>query len=206
MTGQFRNFMVILAAFALALAACATTQLNSVWKDPAYQTRPARIMVVGVFKSPLYRRIFEDEFVVQLEARGTQAIASYTVLPGMQQDDSKALASKVKELGADAILITRLISKKTVRTYVPPTPYFPPPYYNSWPDYYGYGYQYMYSPGYIAENEYAVMETNLYQSGNDKLIWAASAETGLSDTTKAISESYIKVMVKNMLKLGLLDK
>lgn len=163
-------------------------------------------MVVGVFRSPLYRRVFEDEFVTQLQARGTPAIASYTVLPDTQQNDRNEIAAKVKELGADAILITRLVSKKTVQTYVPATTYFPPPYYNSWPDYYGYGYRYMYSPGYIAENEYAVMETNLYQAGSDKLIWAASAETGLGDTTQAISESYIKVMVNNMLKLGLLGK
>jgi hypothetical protein len=206
MTGHFRNPLAVLAVFALALGGCATTQLNSVWKDPAYQNRPARIMVVGVFRSPLYRRVFEDEFVTQLQARGTAAIASYTVLPDMRQDDRNEIAAKVKELGADAILITRLVSKKTVQTYVPATTYFPPPYYNSWPDYYGYGYRYMYSPGYIAENEYAVMETNLYQAGSDKLIWAASAETGLGDTTQAISESYIKVMVNNMLKLGLLGK
>jgi len=206
MTAHFRNSLAVLAVFALAVAGCATTQLNSVWKDPAYQKRPARIMVVGVFRSPLYRRVFEDEFVTQLEARGTPAIASYTVLPDTLQNDRNEIAAKVKELGVDAILITRLVSKKTVQTYVPATTYFPPPYYNSWPDYYGYGYRYMYSPGYIAENEYAVMETNLYQAGSDKLIWAASAETGLGDTTQAISESYIKVMVNNMLKLGLLGK
>lgn len=205
MTNQFRKSMVILAAFALVLAACATTQLNSVWKDPDYLTRPARIMVIGVFKSPLNRRVFEDEFVAQLEARGTEAIASYTVLPDTQQDDRNLIALKVRQMGADAILITRLVSRKTVQTYVPGS-YFPPPYYSSWPDYYGYGYRYMYTPGYIAENEYAVMETNLYEAGNDKLIWAASAETGLSNSSQAFSSSYIKVMVNNMIKLGLLGR
>ncbi len=194
-----------LMALALLLSACTTTRLNSVWKDPSYNTRPTEIMVIGVVKSPLARRVFEDEFVAQLEARGTAAIASYTVLPELQPDNRKAIAAQVKELGADAILITRLVSKKIVRTYVPATPYFPP-YYNSWPDYYGYGYQYMYSPGYMAENEYAIMETNLYQAGTDKLIWAASAETGLSDLNEGLTRGYIKVMVRNMIRLGLLDK
>lgn len=203
MTACFRNPSACLMAVVMLLTACATTQLDSVWKDPDYHNRPARVMVVGVIKSPLNRRVFEDEFVAQLEARGTAAIASYTVLPDLQQDDRKAIAARVKELGADAILITRLVSKKIVHTYVPATPYFPP-YYSSWPDYYGYGYQSMYAPGYIAENEYAVMETNLYQAGNDKLIWAASAETGLSDSNRALTRGYIKVIVNNMLKLGLL--
>ena len=201
-----RNPLGYLAAFAMLLAACATTQINSVWKDPAYQTRPAKIMVIGVARNPLNRRIFEDEFVAQLKARGTEGIASYKVLPDREQDDQAAIAAKVKELGADAILITRLVSRRVVQTYVPGTTYFPPPYYSSWPNYYGYGYHYMYTPGYIAEDEYAVIETNLYEAHSDKLIWAASSETGISGPNQGIIQGYIEVMVKNMIGLGLLGK
>lgn len=201
-----RNPLGYLMAAAMLLTACATTQLNTVWKDPGYQARPARIMVIGVARNPINRRLFEDEFVSQLKARGTEAIASYTVLSDRQQDDREAIAAKVKELGADTILITRLVSKKLVQTYVPPTPYFPPPYYGSWPDYYGYGYRYMYTPGYIAEDEYAVIETNLYEARSDKLVWAASSETGISDSDLSVIQGYIAVMVKNMIGLGLLGK
>ena len=201
-----RNPFGLLILIAMLLTACATTQLNAVWKDPGYQTRPAKIMVIGVARNPINRRLFEDEFVQQLKARGTEAIASYTVLPDRQQDDHEAIAAKVKELGADAILITRLVSKKIVQTYVPATPYFPPPYYGSWPDYYGYGYHYMYTPGYIAEDEYAVIETNLYEAKSDKLVWAASSETGISDSDQSLIQGYIGVMVKNMIGLGLLGK
>jgi hypothetical protein len=191
---------------AVLLSACASTQLNSVWKDPNYQARPAKIMVIGVARNPINRRIFEDEFVAQLKARGTAAIASYTVLPDREQDDHEAIAAKVKELGADTILITRLVSKKIVQTYIPATPYFPPPHYGSWPDYYGYGYRYMYTPGYIAEDEYAVIETNLYEAKNDKLVWAASSETGISDSDLSLIRGYVEIMVKNMIGLGLLGQ
>ena len=200
------NPLGYLTVIAMLLTACATTQLNTVWKDPNYQTRPARIMVIGVARNPINRRLFEDEFVSQLKARGTDAIASYTVLPDRQQDDHVAIAAKVKELGADTILITRLVSKKIVQTYVPGTAYYPPPYYGSWPDYYGYGYRYMYTPGYIAEDEYAVIETNLYEARSDKLVWAASSETGISDPDLSVIHGYISVMVKNMIGLGLLGK
>jgi hypothetical protein len=206
MTGYLRSRLVYLIPIALLFTACATTELNSVWKDPSYQARPAKIMVIGVAKNPLNRRIFEDEFVSQLKARGTDAIASYTVLPDKQQDDREAIAAKVKELGADTILITRLVSKKIVQTYVPGSTYFPPPFYGNWPDYYGYGYRYMYTPGYIAQDEYAVIETNLYEAKSDKLIWAASSETGISDSNQGIIQSYIGVMVRNMIGLGLLGK
>jgi hypothetical protein len=203
---KIRNQLVYILSAAILLAACATTQLIAVWKDPGYQTRPAKILVIGVAKNPINRRIFEDEFVLQLKSRGTDAIASYTVLPDTHQDDQRAIAAKVKELGADTILITRLVSKKTVQTYVPATAYYPPPYYGSWPDYYGYGYRYIYTPGYVTEDEYAVIETNLYEAGSNKLVWAASSETGISNTDQGIIQNYIAVMVNNMIGLGLLGK
>jgi len=200
-----KSFGVLLLGAAL-FTACATTQINATWKDPSYQARPARIMVIGVAKNPLNRRLFESAFAKQIRSLGTDAIASYTVLPDKQQDDQLAIAAKVKELRADAVLVTRLVSKKTVKMYVLGTPYYPPLYYGTWPDYYGYGYRYMYSPGYVTESEYAIIETNLYEAENDKLIWAASSETVLSDSDEGLIKSYIGIMVKTMVKSGLLGK
>lgn len=201
-----RNPFGLLLLVAALLTACATTQVNAIWKDPSYHARPGRIIVIGLAKNPLNRRLFEDEFVLQLKARGTEAIASYTVLPDKQQDDQMAIAEKVKELEADTVLVTRLVSRKTVKVYVPGTVYYPPPYYATWPDYYGYGYRYIYSPGYIAENEYAVIETNLYETRNDKLVWAASSETLISDSDKNLIKSYIGIMVDTLVEQGLLGK
>jgi len=206
MLHYLRNPLIYLVPVALLLSACASTQLTSVWKDPSYQTRPAKILVIGLAKSPLNRRLFEDEFVRQLEAHNTSAIASYTVLTDAQQGNQADIAKKVAELGADTVLITRLVSKKVVQVYVPGTPYYPPPYYDTWPNYYAYGYRYMYTPGYIANDEYAVIETNLYDAKTDKLIWAASSETGINDSDKNLIKSYIKVMVNSMIGLGLLGK
>lgn len=206
MSLTLRNPFGILLPGALLVTACATTQVNAIWKDPSYQARPARVMVIGVAKNPLNRRLFEDEFVQQIKNRGTEAIASYTVLPDRQQDDRAAIAAKLKELEADTVLVTRLVSKKTVQVYVPGTAYYPPPYYGTWPDYYGYGYRYIYSPGYIAENEYAIIETNLYETKNDKLVWAASSETLIGDSSMSLIKSFIGTMVNTMVENGLLGK
>jgi len=206
MTSFPRSFIGLLAVVALLFTACAMTQVTGVWKDTAYQARPDRIMVIGVSKNPLNRRLFEDEFVAQLKAKGTTAIASYTVLSDKQQEDQEVIAAKVSELGADTVLITRLVSKKTVQVYVPGTAYYPPPFYSTWPDYYGYGYRYMYSPGYISEDEYAIIETNLYKTDDDKLIWAASSETGMNGTDQNLIKSYIEIMVESMAENGLLAR
>lgn len=183
---------------AMLITACATTKLTLVWKDQSYQGQPRKIMVIGVTKKPLNKRIFEDEFVRQLKARGTDAVASYTVMPDEKQGDHAVIAAKMKEQGADAVLISRLASKKTMQTYVPGSVYYPPSYYGTWRDYYGYGYQAVYTPGYTAEDEYALMETNLYDAGNDKLIWSASSETEIRGSDQNQIKSYIGVMVNAM--------
>ncbi|MDE2117335.1 MAG: hypothetical protein KGJ19_01930 [Betaproteobacteria bacterium] len=206
MTRSMRNPYRLLALIAMLVTACATTQLNALWKDPSYKARPYRVMVIGVAKNPVNRRIFEDEFVRQLNAHGTEAIASYTVLPDRQEDDHAVIAAKLAQLGADTVLITRMVSKKTVQFYVPGTAYYPPPYYGTWPDYYGYGYQALYTPGYMAEEEFAVIETNLYEARNDKLVWSASSETGLSGSDQSRIKSYIGIMVKTMAGQGLLGR
>jgi len=194
---MMRTFGLVML-IAMFIPACTTTTLNSAWKDPSYQGQPRKIMVIGVAKKPLNKRILEDEFVRQLKARGTNAVASYTVMPDEKQGDHAFIAAKMKEQGSDAVLISRLASKKTVYTYVPGNVTYPPSYYGNWRDYYGYGYQAVYTPGYTAEDEYALMETNLYDAGNDKLIWSASSETEIRGSDQNQIISYIGVMVNAM--------
>ena len=198
------GFFLIIAAL---ITGCATTtELKAVWKDPAYAGHPNKIMVIGVSKNAVRRRIFEDEFVKQIKAAGSDAIASYTVLPDAKQDDQALIAEMMKKQGADTVLITRLVNKKTVQVYVPGTVYYPPPYHGTWRDYYGYGYHAIYTPGYMAEDEYALMETNLYDAAKDNLIWASSSQTEMRGSDQSVINSYIGVIVKTMAEQNLLGK
>lgn len=203
---RFLRSPVLSILLCMALAACATTQLKAAWKDPAYRDRPHKVMVISVAKKPLNRRVFEDEFVRQLGAHGVQGIASYTVLSDRQQDNRAAIADRVAELGADTVLVTRLVARKSVQVYVPGTNFLPPPYYTNWQDYYLYGYQNLNRPGYFAEDEYAVMETNLYQAHNNKLVWAASSETATIGSDQKLIRGYVAAMVNSLVEHGLLAK
>jgi hypothetical protein len=125
-------------------------------------------------------------------------------MPDEKQADNAAIAATMKKQGADVVLISRLASKKTVHTYVPGTVTYPPAYYGTWRDYYGYGYQAVYTPGYVAEDEYALMETNLYDAGSGKLIWSASSETEIRGSDQNRIQSYVGVMVNAMAEQRLL--
>ena len=168
-------YRYVLSTFVLALlllpSCSATTQLTSVWRDETYQDHPRKILVLGMLKTPGNRRILEDEMVRQLKAHGTDAVAGYTVLPEQIEANKETITAIMNEIGADAVLISRLMDKKSVTTYVPGSP---PPTGYGWHGYYSY------NPGYVVQDEYAVVQTNLYDLKTNKLIWTAASETWIS--------------------------
>jgi hypothetical protein len=189
-------YRYVFASFVLTvllLPSCATTKLTSLWRDEAYQDHPRKILVIGILKTPGNRRIFEDEMVKQLKARGTDAVAAYTVLPDGADTSKETLTAKMNELGADAVLISRPVDKKSVTTYVPGTMRAGyPGYAGGWHGYYAY------SPGYVVQDEYAVAETNLYDLKTDKLIWTAVSETWINDKNESLIRSFAKVIADNL--------
>ena len=198
---QFK--LLCLVAAALMLTACATPQTRAVWKDPSYFARPQKVMVIAVSREPIYRRIIEDEFVLQFKLRGVEATASYMTLPDKSQEDQVAIEKMVKQSGADSILITRLVSKRSVRVYYPATVSYRPYYYGKWPDYYREGYETISAPGYSTKYEYVLMETNLYDVRMDNLVWAATTETGVNDLSQTLIKPYIGNIINIMAEYGL---
>jgi hypothetical protein len=200
----FSPFKVLASAVVITqLAACSTTYVSSLWKDPTYQVKPHKIMIIGIAKSPANKRTLEDDFAKRLKLQGTDAVSSYAILPDDKDGNKDAIVAKMKEQGADAVLITRIASRKTVYTNLLEV-YAPPQSYRTWQNYYEYGYGNITSPNDVEETKYAVMETNMYDAGNDKLIWSASSETQITGTDQKFIKSYVDVMVKSMTKQKLL--
>jgi len=200
------NLLSITLLFVALLTGCSTTQIKSVWKDPAYMGRPNRVMVIAVSREPITRRIVEDEFVLQLKTRGVDAIASYSTLPDRSQDEPTAIAKMVVQLGADAVLVTRLVSKRSVRVYYPAAVTHRPHYYGKWPEYYRYGYESINTPGYMTKYEFALMETNLYDATTDNLLWAATTETGVNNLNQTLIKPYIGSILNIMAESGVLKE
>jgi hypothetical protein len=202
-----------IAALSLAaLASCAgTTQLTSSWADPAAANRGFhKIAVVGATPKAAIRRMFEDDFVANLQTRGISGVQSYT-FAGEGQIEKEAALAKLKEMGVDGVIVTRLIDKETVQTYYPPTyssVAAPAPYYGGWYGYYSMGYSYQSSPGYVAEDHVFRIETNLYDVQNDKLMWSGLTETTLSSGSAPDTEikPFIDLIAYNMEKKKVLPK
>jgi len=105
-----RDFLSPVVATMLMLAGCAATQIINQWSNPDYTAASfKRILVIGVSKQPSIRRTFEDEFVAQHRALGVDAVPTYEFI----REDGQALESRlratVKQVGADAVIMTRLV-------------------------------------------------------------------------------------------------
>ena len=184
--------LVVLGGF--LLTSCATTIVTAVWKDESFTGPVKKMAVIGIFKTPAIRNSFEDEFSRQLRSHGVEAVPGYTVIPVDDQSDKDLVASRLKNLGTDYVLVTRLVDKRTVQTYVPGQAYVVPGYYRSWGGYY----QYAYTPGYMVQDIYAFAETNIYDVKNDKLIWSARSETEISGVNQELIQSFVKIMIDRL--------
>jgi hypothetical protein len=197
--GFFCSLILFIAA--LVLTSCASTTLTSVWKDENYRIGNIKKVLIIVFSErPAVRRFFEDDFKSQMTPFSIDAVSSYTVIPDEKLWDKEFLAAQAKDLRVDALLITRLVDKKTIQSNVPPeTTYMGPSGYSAGWSTYHYNYsQLITRPGYTVENEIISLETNLYETRTDKLIWSALSDTYAESAKDEYIKSFISVIIKRL--------
>lgn len=175
MKKRFEMFTILTLTSFLLFASCSTTKMGTVWVDKNYQGgKIKKIFVIGVSKDPTVRRVFEDEFVGQLKAQGTDAIPSYSQIPDEKMIDRPTVESKMKEMGADGVIVTTLVDQNTQK--VERSTYYAD---RGWHGYYRHSYNATLVRHQTTSYQYEVfnLETKLYEIRDQKMIWS-----GLSDT------------------------
>ena len=185
--------LFLFACFCLPVS-CATTKMTDVWRDDNYRGTVRKVVVIGIFKEPDTRTIFEDEFADRLRVRGVDATASHKFISDAEMPDKDVVIGKIRKLGADAVLVTRVMDMEKVKTYVPGQTLIMPSYY----DYYGAYYSYSYQPGYTIEEGHAFTETNLYGLNDEKLIWSGRSKTKFSATRYELIQAFVKTMIDGL--------
>ncbi len=197
MVRLIRSLTGLWALFAL-LGCGSATKVTKVWVDPAAEAGSLRkLMVVGVGKTPTARRVFEDRFSAALKAIGVEAVPSYPYV-GDVGLDSAAVTRQMHEAHCDAVFVTRLVDRKTVRGYSSPAV----PHYGGWYDYYSRSYAYAAAPGYTVENQVVNFETNLYRVSDGRLVWSALSREWLelSETPGDDSAPFVRALVAALVK------
>lgn len=189
---------------------CGTkTQVSSQWLSPDYKGGPMhKILVVGVAKTNLGRRAYEDQFAEALSDSGADAVASYRLLPSKDRLTKEQLERVVHREGFDGVVVTRLLGVEKDTTYVPPSSYAVPSYgygYGYY-GYYGRNYDVVHSPGYTRTTEIVRLETRLWNAADSQLAWGITSETFDPTSTDDGIASVTKKLVQQLSKDGLLGK
>jgi len=189
-----KRFVLFLLVCVCLTPSCATTKMTNVWRDENYRGTIGKVVVLGIFKEPDTRKIFEDEFADRLRARGVDATASHKILSADDMPDKDVVIGKIRKQGADAILVTRVVDMETQKTHVPGKAYAVPNYYNDYSPYY----TYVSRPGYTVQEGHADTETNLYGLGDEKLIWSGRSNTKFSATRYELIQAFVKIMIDGL--------
>jgi hypothetical protein len=202
-------FRLLVPALIVVLSACASTTLDNSWKDPLYSGGPvSKVLVVGISNQASVRRDFEDTFAQALTQQGVQAVSSYTLIPQDGQIAQDVLQKAVEKAGANGVLITRMVGRKTDIS-VTPAPMAPmaPPIYGMRRNYYGYyagawnGY---YEPATVQQYDYIVTETTLFRADAPEPVWSGTARTLEPRDVRKATEGFAKVMIDALRKENLI--
>ena len=185
--------------FLLFFAACASTKLTGVYNDRNYGGGYLKsVMIVGVSDNLKNRRLFEDTFVEQFKKSGIEAFSGVVVIPKGKKLNKDTIKGAAENLGAETVLVTHLVGVEKKETYVPPSYDYMPRHHNRLGPYYSSVDQYTHTPGYYIDHKYVRLESNLYETKTEKLIWSASSETIDPESVNELIESLCKKVMKSL--------
>jgi hypothetical protein len=186
--------IAVAAATVAAVSGCSTpTKVTDQWRDPSYAAGPMhRVVVIGLDVPPATRRLLEDRFASDLDKRGVQATASYTVF-GDQLPDKETARATLASSGFDGVLVLRLQRVSDRARYVPGDHFYGMPYTGYWGSNY-------YGSGYYVTDEIVNFETSLWDLRDGKRVWTANTRTenpsSGTDTAKSLSKKVVPELTK----------
>ncbi len=194
-------FTVVAAA--LLLAGCASTTLQSQWRDPGYTGGPFRkVFVIGLSaRDVTARRIFEDVMVAKLMAVGVQAVPEWQHLPSDGPLPEGAVSAAVDGTGADAVLIARLVGIDT-RISVSPVA-VPGPGFGWYGPYAGW-YSGWYAAPQVTQYDVVIVETSVFDTKTKRLVWSATSQTVDPASVQKEAPAFADTIIGALQKAGLL--
>ncbi|MBK9130355.1 MAG: hypothetical protein IPM20_01750 [Gammaproteobacteria bacterium] len=199
-----RNVSLLLLA--VLAAGCATsTRLTNAWVDPDFQGAPfQKLIVVGISEVEGNRRIFEDEFSTALRAKGLEAVQSYTLLPETAKPGKSDLEEAVKQVGADGVIIARVVDIKHKSEFSPGYATVVPVAGYPYGVYQYYGGATIVTPPTVYTYEVVQVETSLWRTSDAKLVWSATTATTDPATLSKEIPGYTKVILGALQERGLI--
>jgi len=203
---RFKSYGLGTVLIALLQVACATTTLDGSWTRPEFAGKRLQgpVLVVGVARDDTVRRLYEDEMVARLGARGVKALRSYELVPGALQDDSvERLQQAARKAGATHLLSTAVIGQEREAVV-----YQDPWIYGGWGGYRGW-YGSYWGMAYPVRTDVRVYRTYIAQTAltdvtTDRIDWTARTRTTAPTSVEQETRAFVDVIIGALDKAGLL--
>ena len=211
-TLQLRRFFpvaVVLAAFAMSFAGCASTEVeNDMAARGVTQLRFKKIVVISSTDNAKVRRQAEDTFVGQI--RRAECIPSYKLLPAEADlNDVAKIKAAVKASGADGAVVLRMLSFKWESSVTEGKSYDYATY-SGYAGYYG---------GYVGDGTVTVrthtnddvvsntkvlqIDTRIYDVASEKMVWSARVISNNPRNPRQVIADAVEAVRKRMEADGL---
>jgi len=199
------SFFITLALVAAATS-CASVKTENLWKDEGYSQRLQKILVISVAELDFMQKHFEDVLSDRLASRGVEAVPANKVFsrPG-EELDRAAIATKVRELGIQSVLVARAISKEETAQLLQEGGYIVPvSYYSGWYNFYSGASLLVPAAGSAYDTEFITIVTNIYEVGGEKLVWSSISKVKVEASRQGAINPFIDALMKQLEKSKLL--
>ena len=204
----------------LLLAACApSTSLTNVRKNDMFKDRSIdSIMVLGVAKHDDVRQHFEDLFVDAFQKKGITAVPAYKIMPENRKLTKENIMDHkeiIKETAANnhlgAVLFTHLVRMGEEQKDLDGQKWDAGPKrsYRDMGSYSIYVYRDVGSPGppsRSVKRQFVRLNTNIYDTASEKLMWSASSESIEETSPDTIFNELIKAVMGQLKKDKLIGR
>lgn len=193
-----RHCLLLLSA--LLLAGCSTTRSVMEWQDEAFSGKLDNILVIAAVEEKGRQRAVEDAYVTQFGELAVKAVPGYRLLADEALLSRATIEAAIAGRGIDAVLVTRLLGVEEVKKYQPPSQI---EYYRGYHRYYAHAREFS-SPGYYIKYKVLTLETNVYDTASQQLIWSMQSESLEPSAPQDVIDEQIALTVKRLAAGGLL--
>lgn len=202
--------LALLAAVWLAGCATPATTLDAQWANPQFAGKnPVKsVMVMSVTRDATNRRIFEDQMVAELSARGVRAVQSYRFIPNEDRAEEAALKQAVADAGVANVMLSRVINVTQKVNYTPGY-VMSPAYGLGWGGFYGY-YSGLWAATYavppqVYTTQNINVDTRIFDVKDGVVLWSAATTTSTGyDTVREMIDQFVKLLVSTLAQDGML--
>ena len=196
------------AVAAGSLAACASTPFDSSWTAPEatpLQVEGAKVAAIAMMENEIARRAAEDALVRELNERGAEGVAMYTIMPGASPGNEAEVRAALEGMGFAGAVVLRPVDKRTEVVSEPV--YVGPSYVRFWDGYYGYGWRYPWST--VVVNDVRTLtvvsvEVLVYSLRQNRLVWGGQTHSTESSSVDRLVDATAKRVARELERQGLL--